>query len=396
MAPGSHGGATHVMEVAGELSKLGHELHVVCRREKGTPARLTLPVEGGQPLRLYRLRLPQYLNLLSYPWLRRLAQRLQPDVIMERYYNLTGAGLIFAHRHHLPTLLEVNALMVDPPGTPKYRLDHRLGRPFERWATSQCRWAARIVTPLQTTVPVSIDRTKIAELPWGANIDRFDPARLAVEEIAQLRQKLAIPAAARVALFAGSFRHWHGVETLVEAARLLAPQNPNFYFVLLGGGPEEAAIRAKVATAGLNGRVLLTGPVPHDRMPLYLSLGDVGVAPFDTSKHPPLRAAGFFWSPLKIFEYMAMGLPTVTVDLPPLNSIVRPGLEGSLFQEGDPTDLARVLGEMLRAEPEKLKQMGQSARQRVSQNFSWAAHCRSLDQLLRDMSAKKAGPVTSQ
>ena len=230
IAPGSHGGATHVMEVASELSKLGHELHVVCRREKGQPSRLMVPVEGGKFISFYRVRLPQYAGLLSYPWLSRLARRLQPDMIMERYYNLTGAGMIYAHRHGLPALLEVNALMIDPPGTRKAKLDHRLGRPLERWTVRQCQWADAIVTPLHTTVPASIDRSKIAELPWGANVERFDPQHISPEQKVALRQQLGIPAEGRVALFAGSFRHWHGVETLVAAAKQLIPLNQTFTF----------------------------------------------------------------------------------------------------------------------------------------------------------------------
>jgi len=391
VAPGSHGGATHVLEVASELSKLGHELHVVCRREKDQPARLTLPVEGGLPIEFYRVRLPQYLNLLSYPWLARLAKVLKPDLVMERYYNLAGAGMIYARRHRLPSILEVNALMVDPPGTKKFLVDKLLFRRLEWWATLQCQWAGRIVTPLHTTVPKAIDRAKIAELPWGANTERFNPEKIDPEKQLRLRFQLGLPDAnsgGRVAVFAGSFRHWHGVDILVEAARRLAPKDDQLYFLLLGGGPEEASLRAKVAAYGLEKRVILTGKIKHERMPTYLSLADCGVAPFDTSKHPPLRAAGFFWSPLKIFEYMALGLPTVTPDLPPLNQIIRPGEEGALFKEGDPQSLADALQEILApgaVAAWERRRMGQSARNRVSREFSWEAHCHSLDQLIQEL-----------
>lgn len=383
VAPGSHGGATHIMEVAGELAKLGHQLHIVCRREKGDPARLTIPVESSPyPLEFYRLRLPQYAHLLCYPWLARLAHRLQPDLIMERYYNFAGAGMFYAHRKHLPSLLEVNALIVDPPGTRKHQIDRFLLRAMERWATLQCTWAGRIVTPLHTTVPPAIDRQKIAELPWGANVEKFSPERVDLAEQTALRQKLQLPTEAKVAVFAGSFRHWHGVPVLVEAAKKLLPQDSNLYVLLLGGGPEEAALRAEVEAAGLQNRIILTGSIRHDQMPLYLSLADCGVAPFDTSKHAPLRAAGFFWSPLKIFEYMAMQLPTLTINIAPLNKIIQNGEHGLLFREGDAADLAHALQEFFALPATKRQQMGQLSRERVVQEFSWQAHAASLNKLI--------------
>jgi len=378
IAPGSHGGATHVLEVAGELSKLGHELHVVCARAKADePAKITLPIEGGLPIQFYRFRRSDKIALLRYPAIAKLAQKLKPELIMERYYNFAGAAMLYAHRYKLPSILEVNALMVDPPGSLKHRLDGLLGRPLAWWATRQCQWAGRIVTPLYTTVPPIIPRAKIIELPWGANVDRFDATKISPQELAELRRELGLPVGARVAAFAGSFRHWHGVEKLVEAAFQLVPADPQLYFLLLGGGPELEKLRAQIKERSLQKRILTPGPIEHLKIPLYLALADCGVAPFDTSRHLPLRHAGFFWSPLKIFEYMAMQLPTITINLPPLDQIIRPGQEGLLFREGDANDLALVLKELLAPDPSaavRRQAMGLSARQRVVQNFSWAAH----------------------
>jgi glycosyltransferase involved in cell wall biosynthesis len=386
VAPGRHGGATHVLEVAGELAKLGHELHVVCAYDKDDPRpSLALPVPGGKPIQFYRFRRADKLALLRYPWIARLAARLQPDLIMERYYNFAGAGMLYAHRHNLPSILEVNALMVDPPGSTKYRVDRFLLRRMEWWATKQGEWAGRIVTPLHTTVPPEISRDKIAELPWGANVEQFDPSRLSAEQVAKLRQTLGIPEGARVAAFVGSFRHWHGISDLVEAALSVVKLEPQIYFLLLGGGPKLEEAREKIAERNLQSRILTPGPVEHSQVPLYLALSDCGVAPFNTSRHLPLRHAGFFWSPLKIFEYMAMHLPVITTDLPPLNQIIRAGQEGLLFEEGNPEDLGLAIRSLLGATSEWVSQrqlMGRSARQRVVENYSWAAHCQSLDRLI--------------
>lgn len=394
IAPGSHGGATHAVEVASELSKLGYQMHVVCARANRHDSKyLELAVEGGSPIKFYRFALPKTLSLLTYQQIAQLAAKIQPDLIMERYYNFAGAGMLYAHRHNLPSLLEVNALMLDPLSSKKRRLDRfvLLNR-LKWWAESQCRWADVIVTPLHTTVPEVIERSKIAELPWGANVDRFDPANINFKAAAKLRRELGLPERSddvRLAVFAGSFRHWHGVETLVEAAAALLrncqSSDPKFYFLLLGGGPLFDTIKNRVQELGLADRIKLTGAVEYKQMPLYLSLADCGVAPFDTSRHAPLREAGFFWSPLKIFEYMALNLPTITPDIRPLNEIIRQNQEGLLYREGDVSDLARSLRDLLAAGSEnthRLHTMGQSTRERVVANYSWVAHCASLDKLI--------------
>jgi glycosyltransferase involved in cell wall biosynthesis len=387
VAPGSHGGATHVVEVAGELSKLGHEVHVFCARNHfRDKQRFSLPVEGGKPIYFYRTVIPKWVAILALPLIFWLAHRIKPEIIMERYYNFAGAGLLYAKIRRLPAILEVNALMLDPLTSLKRKID-RFGL-FNRlkwWAETQCRWAYRIVTPLNTTVPASIPRAKIVELPWGANVAKFDRARVTAEEAEKLRKVIGLPEDARTAAFAGSFRHWHGVDALIEAAKLAIPQDDNLYFLLLGGGALYQQLKEEVQAAGLEKRIIMLGAITYDRMPVYLSLADCGVAPFDTSKHAPLREAGFYWSPLKIFEYMALELPTITANIKPLNEIIRPGCEGLLFPEGDVKELARTILALLAPTDEAKatrEAMGQSARERVSALYSWQAHCVSLNKII--------------
>jgi glycosyltransferase involved in cell wall biosynthesis len=390
VAPGSHGGATHVVEVARELMLLGHELHVVCARpNRRESARLTIPVANGRKIEFYRYSWPKFTAWATYPQIKKLADQLRPDLIMERYYNFAGGGMLYAHRHQLPAILEVNALMLDPLSSLKRTIDRLLL--FDRlkwWTEKQCTWASRIVTPLHTTVPASIPRDKIVELPWGANVELFDRAKIGSYEAEKLRAELGLPKGARVAAFAGSFRHWHGIITLLLAAKRAIPQDDNLYFLLIGGGPLYDVAREEIKGVGLEKRVILTGPVPYQRVPLYLSLADCGVAPFDTSRHAPLREAGFYWSPLKIFEYMALGLPSIVPDFRPLNEIIRPQEEGVLFREADSADLSRALLELLSPDPAATalrQQMGQSARARVVEKYSWRSHCLSLDSIIKEL-----------
>jgi glycosyltransferase involved in cell wall biosynthesis len=332
------------------------------------------------------LPVPDKLALLAYPAVARVARGFRPDVVMERYYNFAGAGVLLARLRCLPALLEVNAPMVDPPGSRKDRVDRLLGQPLRRWAVRQALWSGRIVTPLASTVPPPVPRARIEAVSWGANVERFRPELRAERagELAALRAELGVPDEALVAVFVGSFRAWHGVQSFVEAAIRLIPSHPRLYFLAVGGGPELAPVRARVAAAGLGAasrRVIFTGPQPHERVPLLLALAGIGVAPFVPAAYPPLRTFGFYWSPLKVFEYMAMGLPVVTPAIPPLDTIVRDGQEGRLYPEGDSAGLVAAIG-ALAEDPAERAAMGARARARVVAHYSWDAHCAQLERVL--------------
>jgi starch synthase len=379
-AGGTSGGSTHVSEVACGLAALGHKVLVMAR--PAAPGQWGA-LECGVPVRASRWR--KELALLALPHVARAFHSFKPDVVMERFYNFAGAGVLLAHRRGIPSLLEVNAPMIDPPGSLKSKVDRALLGSMRRWAVRQAKWSAAIVTPLATTVPPEVARRKIAELPWGANVERFDPAIKGERagRVGEIAAGLGLERGVPVVAFLGSFRAWHGVGDFAEAARRILAGGHEVAFLAIGGGPELEPLREKVAGWGLPpGRLVFAGPQPHERVPELLALADVGVAPFDLAAHPPLTTFGFYWSPLKVFEYMAMGLPVVTVDVAPLNEIARHEREGLLYRAGDMEGLVGAI-ERLASDGDLRYKMGAAGRVRVTEKYSWQAHCVALDRLLR-------------
>lgn len=359
--PGTTGGSVHVTAVAEGLAALGHEVHVLLTPGGPFPPGPVRWIAMPPPLGRKQLR---WANAGS---VRRIAARVRPDVIMERYYNFGGEGIGAARGAGATAVLEVNAPVIDYPGSAKHLIDRALLiEPMRRWRERICARADLIVTPSAAILPARTPPSKIVELEWGADTQRFRPD---VNGTAPFERP-----AGTVAVFAGAFRSWHGAVHLATAIRQLRERGRREVgAVFIGDGPELPRVRE--AARGLDG-VVFTGAVPHDQMPVCLAACDIGVAPFDIGRHRPL-ALGFYWSPLKIFEYMSAGLPVVAPAAGRIPAIVGHQREGLLYSASDPDALAAALDSL--TDTRVREQLGAAARTRAVREYSWVAHCQALE-----------------
>lgn len=367
--PGTTGGSIHVAAVAEGLAALGHTVTALIAPGSGEPPSSSSVhwVEMPPPFRSSHLRLAR-----SRP-IRQLVDEIRPDAVIERYHNFGGEAIRAARRVNAVAVLEVNAPVIDFPGSNKARLDRALlVEPMRRWREGLCRLADIVVTPDAAILPADVPRDRVLRLEWGADTDRFHPGAPGQPPFVRLDVKT-------VAVFAGAFRSWHGAVHLVTAIRTLSGRGRrDVGAVLIGDGPELPRVRK--AAAGLD-TVVFTGALRHDRMPAALAAADIGVAPFDLGAHRPL-ALGFYWSPLKIFEYMASGLPVVAPRVDRIPSLVEDGVEGALYppEEGS-AGLADALTRL--TDPGHRKTLGDAARRRAVRDYSWEAHCRALAAAIR-------------
>lgn len=364
--PGTKGGSVHVVSVADGLARLGHEVHVLV-----TPA-------GALPDgKVHWVSLPPPAGRKELRWantgaVRSLARQIKPDVIIERYYNFAGEGIRAAADVGAFAVLEVNAPVVDYPGSAKRLVDRALlFEPMRRWREYLCARSDLIVTPSPAILPPQTPASKVLQLEWGADTDRFRPG-------IQGPVPFDRPADT-VALFAGAFRNWHGTIHIITALReLRARGRTDIGAVLIGDGPELTRVRG--ASRGLDG-VLFTGAVSHDQMPACLAACDFGVAPFDPETHPAL-SLGFYWSPLKIFEYMAAGLPVVAPAIDRIPTLINHNREGLLYDAAIRTGLPHAFEAL--TDVSLRTRLGRAARERAVRDYSWSEHCRALERAIQD------------
>ena len=140
-------------------------------------------------------------------------------------------------------------------------------------------------------------------------------------------------------VYTGSFDKWAGLELVIRAFPLVKRKVPNVKMKIIGGGEETQALETLVKNLSLRDSIFFTGKLPYDQMAEVLCKCYVGVAMFR-----PCDAATFA-SPLKLFDYMAAGLPVIATKIGDIERIVKESNSG-IVVEWDIADFARATAEL--------------------------------------------------
>ena len=279
------------------------------------------------------------------------------DCVYERYSLWSCAGMEYAESQGIPGILEVNAPLIEE------QIRHRelVHREEAERIAARVFAAAHAIIAVSPGVAAYLDgypqsRGRVRVLANG-----IDPARFPAELFAD-RPQPDSPATFTIG-FLGSLKPWHGLELLLDVFIAMHSQDPGLRLLLVGDGPERAGIERSIAQAGISDSVTLTGAVPPAEVANWLRQMDVGVAPY-----PEMEP--FYFSPLKIYEYMAAALPVVASRVGGLDRVVREQKTGLLYPPGDAAGLQAALAG-LRADPALCRRLGQAARDEALTRHSW-------------------------
>jgi glycosyltransferase involved in cell wall biosynthesis len=279
------------------------------------------------------------------------------DLVYERYSLWSLAAMEHAATAGIPGLLEVNAPLIEEQAA--YR-GLRDAEGADRVAARVFR-AASVLLAVSAEVAAWLERRGVARgrvhvVPNGVDPDRFRPDVWPAAP--------GTPGSFTVG-FVGSMKPWHGLDVLVEAFARLHDRAPDARLLLVGDGPARADVCADLSARGLAGVVHSTAAVAPREVPALLTSVDAAVAPY-------APASGFYFSPLKVYEYMAAGRAVVASRVGQLEAVIRHDVNGLLCPPGDAAALAAAL-ERLRCEPALRARLGRAARATVLGNHTWDA-----------------------
>lgn len=356
---GSKGCSVHVRAYLRAFLEAGHEVVLFARRLGGEPtADLKMlqvvdlgkvPAAGTPERELALLRANEDVS-------ERLRSLAPFDVIYERHALWSHAAMAYAAASAIPGILEVNAPLVDEQAEHRSLHNRTLA---EQAAEISFTAASRIVAVSDRVAgylrACGVADEKILVEPNGVDVDRFAPA-------AEGRDRS--PTDPFTIGFVGTLKPWHGLDHLFDAFNRLAKSDETVRLLLVGDGPGRSWIEAELVMAGLSDQATLTGFVPHSDVPGFLTQMDVAVVPYAEAPN--------YFSPLKLYEYMAAGLPIVASDVGQVSTAVRHGVNGLLYRPGSGEALVEAI-ERIRSDSALASRLGQAARSHAVERHTWSA-----------------------
>lgn len=344
---GTKGASVHIQEVVRELIRRGHDVTVhTTRAGRDIPDDLAglevieTRIDADDPGA--RERAQQEVSA-------RIAARIiagGADLVYERYSLFSTALAEVAEATGAAGILEVNAPLIEEQRTHRVLVDEEAAAKALARQVAAATATVAVSDPVRDWVRERTGSESVHTVPNGVSITRIVPRP---EDIGD-----------PVVTFVGTLKPWHGVADLLAAAALA--KRP-WKLRIIGDGPERAALEEQAAGLGIE--VDFRGAVAPADMPEQLAGSAIGVAPYPDLGGEQQQ----YFSPLKVYEYLAAGLPVVASAVGQLPQIL--GELGTLVPPSDPAALAAAI-DTLAADPVLRGKLGWRGRMQAEEKHSWA------------------------
>lgn len=217
-----------------------------------------------------------------------------------------------------------------------------------------------------------VDPEKVAVMPNGVDTGLFKPVRDALA----VRAKLGL-GENPVVCFAGGFQPWHGLDVLIESFARILPDFPDAKLLLIGDGRARPLVDQKIEEFGIGNSVIITGFVPQVQMPELLGAADVSVLPY------PKLPKDLWFSPLKLYEYMAAGKAIVASRSGQIAEVILHDQNGILVEPGNVEELSAAISDLLK-DPVRRASLGMYARRQALERHSWDQYIARLEKIYEE------------
>jgi glycosyltransferase involved in cell wall biosynthesis len=291
--------------------------------------------------------------------------RRQPyDLLYLRETEHTPLLLPLLRLTKLPLFVEVNGWLLDDL--------HLKGATADRISSAKAHQQLLLQTATGILVSTTgnadrlssfygIEKSRIHVQELGCNTILFNPG-----DQKNSRTLLGLPSHAKLILFAGSFHHHHDLEILIKSFSLVLKQYPETYLILLGTGAQFETIQRKIEELRLNSHVVLPGVRPYEEMSIWHRAADIAILPLTAKKIE--QQNGCF--SLKLWEYMASGLPVIATDFSHTSSAKLLDDKVVIVPPEETDTMATAILRLLR-EPSLCRQLSAAGRSYVLEHRTW-------------------------
>ncbi len=357
---GTKGASVHIQEVVREYRRRGHDVTVYAtRRGSDVPDDLAELRIVDVPITTRDEEERERAQQAASASVSDMVRAGGYDLVYERY-SLFSTVIAECG---VPGILEVNAPLIDEQRTHRVLVDEQAADAALQEQVQAALATICVSDPVRDWVIARTEGTRVFTVPNGVNVHRITPQPESP--------------GAPVVTFVGTLKPWHGVDVLLRAR---AHAHKDWKLRIIGDGPMRAELDDLARSLGID--VDFRGAVAPDAIPQHMAGTAIGVAPYpamDTDSDQ-------YFSPLKVYEYMAAGLPVVASRVGQLPEIM--GESAYLVPPSDPEALAEALDALV-ANPVERARVGSDNRRQAEREHSWTG---TVDHILAHAGVKEDVP----
>lgn len=364
----------HIEEMINALRAQGHEVIIVAppsaeTESFGSDAGPVAWLKRHMPKACYELMELAY-SLVAYRRLAKAVKQHRPDCLYERYNLFLPAGIWLARKYKLPMLLEINSPLLEE----RARYDGLALTGLGRWSQAYAWKNADVVLPVTRVLgdiveSYGVDPARIVVIPNGINLERFDSA----PDVAAAKRALGLDGSL-VLGFTGFVRDWHGLDKVISMIAQDPPESRR-HLLVVGDGPVRATLEQQARDLGIENRVQFTGIIGRDEVARYVAAFDIALQPAVVS----------YASPLKLFEYLALGKAIVGPDQPNILEILSADHNAVLFDPSRPDGLAGAVERLCDDGALRAKVAANARATIAEQKLTWHANARRVTDLFEGL-----------